>query len=46
MMQIVEMWGAFMGSDCETQGMKNLYLDAGLEGGMSAVILVLTEQSR
>ncbi|KAI4218736.1 MAG: hypothetical protein L6R36_008781 [Xanthoria steineri] len=32
MMQIVEMWGAFMGSECETQGMKNLYLDAGLEG--------------
>ncbi|CAO1604784.1 hypothetical protein XANCAGTX0491_008324 [Xanthoria calcicola] len=32
MLQIVEMWGAFMGSECETQGMKNLYLDAGLEG--------------
>ncbi|KAL8650181.1 MAG: hypothetical protein Q9226_005256 [Calogaya cf. arnoldii] len=32
MLQIVEMWGAFMGNDCETQGLKNLYLDAGLEG--------------
>ena len=34
MVQIVEMWGAFMGSECETQGLKNLWLDAGLEGGM------------
>ena len=34
MVQIVEMWGAFMGSDCETQGLKNLWLDAGLEGGI------------
>ena len=34
MLQIVEMWGAFMGSECETQGLKNLWLDAGLEGGI------------
>ena len=33
MTQIVEMWGAFMGSECETQSLKNLWLDAGLEGG-------------
>ena len=33
MMQIVEMWGAFMGSDCTAQGLKNMWLDAGLEGG-------------
>ncbi|KAI1415609.1 flavin-containing amine oxidase [Hypoxylon sp. FL1857] len=32
MMQIVEMWGAFMGDDCERQSLKNLWLDAGLEG--------------
>ncbi|RYP02032.1 hypothetical protein DL764_005982 [Monosporascus ibericus] len=30
--QIVEMWGAFMGNDCERQSLKNLWLDAGLEG--------------
>ena len=34
MVQIVEMWGAFMGGECETQGLKNLWLDAGLEGGI------------
>ena len=34
MMQIVEMWGAFMGSECETQSLKNLWLDAGLKGGI------------
>ena len=34
MMQIVEMWGAFMGSECTTQSLKNLWLDAGLEGGI------------
>ena len=34
MVQIVEMWGAFMGNECETQGLKNLWLDAGLEGGI------------
>lgn len=34
MMQVVEMWGAFMGSECETQSLKNLWLDAGLEGGI------------
>ena len=33
MVQIVEMWGAFMGSECETQSLKNIWLDAGLEGG-------------
>jgi phytoene dehydrogenase-like protein len=33
MNQIVEMWGAFMGDDCEKQSLKNLSLDPGLEGG-------------
>ena len=33
MIQVVEMWGAFMGDDCENQGLKNLWLDADLEGG-------------
>ena len=33
MLQIVQMWGAFMGSECETQSLRNLWLDAGLEGG-------------
>ncbi|KAI4179960.1 MAG: hypothetical protein LQ348_005282 [Seirophora lacunosa] len=37
MLQIVEMWGAFTGNECETQGLKNLWLDAGLEGGGVAV---------
>lgn len=37
MMKIVEMWGAFMGDDCERQSLKNLWLDAGLEGGMLGV---------
>ncbi|KAI4223594.1 MAG: hypothetical protein L6R36_005303 [Xanthoria steineri] len=37
MIQIVEMWGAFMGSDCEIQGMINLYLDAGLECDIQSV---------
>ncbi|KAK4184024.1 hypothetical protein QBC35DRAFT_525760 [Podospora australis] len=32
MTQIVEMWGAFMGDDCENQSLKNLWLDSGLEG--------------
>ena len=35
MIQIVEMWGAFMGNECENQSLKNLWLDAGLERGMS-----------
>ena len=30
--QIVEMWGAFMGNECEDQGLKNLRLDTGLGG--------------
>jgi hypothetical protein len=34
MMQIVEMWGAFMGNECGHQSLKNTWLDAGLEGGM------------
>lgn len=33
MLQIVEMWGAFMGDDCENQSLRNLALDAGLDGG-------------
>jgi hypothetical protein len=33
MLQIVEMWGAFMGDECENQSLKNIWLDAGLEGG-------------
>ena len=40
MLQIVEMWGAFMGSECETQGLKNLWLDAGLEGGKFVLLLL------
>lgn len=36
MLQIVEMWGAFMGDDCERQSLKNLWLEAGLEGGTSS----------
>jgi phytoene dehydrogenase-like protein len=32
---IVEMWGAFMGCDCELQSLKNLCLDQGIEGGKS-----------
>ncbi|KAI9677132.1 MAG: hypothetical protein M1822_008241 [Bathelium mastoideum] len=32
MLQIVEMWGAFMGTECDKQSLKNLWLDAGLEG--------------
>ncbi|KAH8598250.1 flavin-containing amine oxidase [Bisporella sp. PMI_857] len=32
MLKIVEMWGAFMGNECENQSLKNLWLDAGLEG--------------
>jgi phytoene dehydrogenase-like protein len=34
MLQIVEMWGAFMGDECERQSLKNMWLDAGLRGGM------------
>ncbi|KAK0744892.1 putative flavin-containing amine oxidase [Apiosordaria backusii] len=30
--EIVEMWGAFMGDECERQSLKNLWLEAGLEG--------------
>jgi phytoene dehydrogenase-like protein len=33
MNQIMEMWGAFMGDDCEKQSLKNLSLDPGLVGG-------------
>lgn len=33
MMKIVEMWGAFMGDECENQSLKSLWVDAGLEGG-------------
>lgn len=44
MVQIVEMWGAFMGNECETQGLENLWLDAGLEGGIvDPVILPFDE---
>ncbi|KAK0754840.1 flavin-containing amine oxidase [Schizothecium vesticola] len=32
MLDIVEMWGAFMGDECERQSLKNLWLEAGLEG--------------
>ena len=34
MLNTVEMWGAFMGDECERQSLKNLWLDAGLEGGI------------
>ena len=40
-MQIVEMWGAFMGDECENQGLKNLWLDAGLEGGRIGPVILL-----
>lgn len=30
---IIEMWGAFMGADYETQSLKNLWLDEGIDGG-------------
>lgn len=30
---IIEMWGAFMGADYETQSLKNLWLDEGVDGG-------------
>jgi len=33
MLDIVEMWGAFMGDECERQSLQNLWLEAGLEGG-------------
>jgi hypothetical protein len=36
MNDIVEMWGAFMGDECERQSLKTLWLDAGLEGGKFA----------
>ena len=41
MVQIVEMWGAFMGDECEKQSLKNLWLDAGLEGGKVVPIVLL-----
>lgn len=34
MLQIVEMWGAFMGNESEWQSLKNMWLDGGLGGGM------------
>lgn len=34
MLDIVEMWGAFMGDECERQSLKSLWLEAGLEGEM------------
>lgn len=33
MLLVVEMWGAFIGDDCEHQGLVNLWLDEGLDGG-------------
>lgn len=30
---IIEMWGAFMGGDYETQSLKSLWLDEGIDGG-------------
>lgn len=30
---IIEMWGAFMGADYESQSLKNLWLDEGIDGG-------------
>lgn len=46
MLQIVEMWGAFMGSECESQSLKNLWLDAGLEGGSLASTIRSFDQLR
>ena len=40
MMQVVEMWGAFMGDDCENQSLKNLWLDGGLEGGRLILLII------
>jgi monoamine oxidase len=34
LLRIVEMWGAFMGDDCENQSLKSLWLEAGIDGGM------------
>jgi len=39
MLQIVEMWGAFMGDECERQSLKNMWLVDDLEGGMLHVKL-------
>lgn len=39
MLDIVEIWGAFMGDECERQSLKNLWLEAGLEGD---TMLILT----
>jgi hypothetical protein len=36
MLQIIEMWSAFMGDECENQSLKNLWVDGGLEGGKLA----------
>ncbi|KAG7007507.1 hypothetical protein G7Y79_00009g026160 [Physcia stellaris] len=44
MSQIVEMWGAFMGNECETQGLKHLWLDAGLEGGIVDLVVLSLSQ--
>ena len=41
MNDIVEMWGAFMGDECERQSLKNLWLDGGLEGGVHTSLAVI-----
>ncbi|KAJ5678905.1 hypothetical protein N7462_007149 [Penicillium macrosclerotiorum] len=41
MLQIVEMWGAFMGDECENQSLKNMWLDAGLEGSRAAIVYAI-----
>lgn len=43
MLQIVEMWGAFMGDDFENQSLKNFWLDCGIEGG---TFIAIPEKSR
>jgi hypothetical protein len=33
LLQIVQMWGAFIGTDCEKQGFKFFWLEEGIDGG-------------
>ncbi len=39
LLRIVEMWGAFMGDECERQSLKSMWLDGGSGGGMLHVSL-------
>jgi hypothetical protein len=33
LLQIVQMWGAFIGTDCEKQSLKFFWLEEGIDGG-------------